>query len=69
MQTKIRVIRSAQPTRGYDEIFGITIPKKIAIFYKDISFIVSKTDQGILLTSGTNFKDKRVVDLEDYKVN
>ena len=68
MQTKIRVIRPAQPKRGYDEVFGVTIPKHIAIFYKDVSFTVNKTDQGILLTSGTNFKDRQEVNLEDYKV-
>ncbi len=68
MQSKIRVIRSAQPERGYDEVLGITIPKEIAMFYKDVSFTVSKTNEGITLISGTNFKDKQEVDLEDYKI-
>ncbi len=68
MQTKIRVIRPAQPKRGYDDVFGITIPKEIAIFFKDVSFEVNKTEDGILLVSGTSFKDKQEIDLEDYKI-
>jgi len=68
MQTKIRVIRPAQPKRGYEKVFGVTIPKEIAIFYKDVSFTVNKTEDGILLISGTNFKDRQEINLEDYKV-
>ena len=41
-----------------------SLTKDIAIFYRDVSFSVSKTKNGILLTSGTNFKDEQEIDLE-----
>lgn len=68
-QSKLRVIKPSQPTRGLNEIYGVTIPKKIAVFYKDTYFTVNKTHEGILLISGTHFKQiKEDVDLEQYKV-
>ena len=68
MQTKLRIIRPAQPKKGYEEVWGITIPKNTAIFFKNTRFVVSKTNEGILLQSGTYFKDKKEIDLEKYKI-
>lgn len=67
-QLKIRVIRPQQVSRNYKAVYGITIPEDIAIFFKDVSFTVNKIEQGILLSSGTNFKDRTEIDLENYKV-
>lgn len=68
-QTKMRVIRPAQPERGYKKIYGISIPDKIGVLFENTYFTVNKTEEGILLISGTHFKDiKGDVNLEQFKV-
>lgn len=69
LQTKLRIIRPQQPERGYKPIFGITIPDNVAMFFKNTYFSISKTNEGIMLISGTSFKNqKNEIDLEKYRV-
>ena len=69
IQNKLRIIRPEQLNRGYKPIYGISIPDSIALFFKDTHFTIHKTPDGILLLSGTSFKQiKDNFDLEQFKV-
>ena len=67
-QRKLRVIKTANSNS--QEVKGITIPPKIAMFFEDTYFKVEKSGSNILLTSGTKVTDKDVesLDLEEFKI-
>jgi len=69
-QRKLRVIKPAQ--KKATEAYGITIPPKIAIFYKNTYFTIHKKPEGILLLSGTKLeisnKELEKLDLEQFKI-
>ena len=46
MKYKIREVQSK------DKIYGITIPKEIAMFYKEVHFSIEMSGQHIVLQSG-----------------
>ena len=65
---KLRVGKTARP--GQQEVYVITIPPKIAMFFPNTYFNVQKSGNSILLISGTQFTEKQAEDLklEDFKV-
>lgn len=68
-QIKLRVIKSSTDTQTV--VYGVTIPHNVALFYPETYFTVSRTDDGIKLTSGTKFNDiKNIknIDLEKFKI-
>ena len=74
-QKKLRVIRPAQPNRGFDKLWGINIPEDIAVLFKNTHFTITKSGTSIILTSGTkvtltNYPKEEVADykFEDCRV-
>ena len=67
-QRKLRIIKPAQSYAT--EAYGITIPPKIAMFFKNTYFNILKSGTSILLTSGAVLTEKDVenLDLEDFKI-
>ncbi|MCH7534175.1 MAG: hypothetical protein IH948_00215 [Bacteroidetes bacterium] len=70
MQRKLRIIKSASV--GQTQVYGITIPPKIALFFENIYFNITKSGTEIILRSGTKleYTDEQVknFDLESCKI-
>jgi hypothetical protein len=65
MQVKLRVI--AKQTSG-ESIYGLTIPKDFAIFFKQTFFNIEKSGCAIILTSGcTNIPTKEEIKKYDFR--
>ena len=69
-QRKLRLGKPGYP--GQQAVWVITIPPKIAIFYKDVYFNILHSGTSIILTSGAQLDLLEVnitnQDLENYKV-
>ena len=67
-QRKLRVIKPKNSNS--QEVIGITIPPKIAMFFENTYFNVEKSGSNILLTSGTKVTDKNIkdLDLKEFKI-
>lgn len=71
-QKKLRVIRPSQTAYGYNEVWGINIPKDVAIFFKSVYFTINRSGTSIILTSGTKiaYTEEQINDyqFEDCKI-
>ena len=61
-QRKIRLGKTSRP--GQQEVYVITIPPKIAMFYKDVYFKFYQSGTTIILTSGNKINLDMNVNLE-----
>ena len=61
-------IRELKNHKNYDNTCIITIPKDIAVFFKEVSFFISRSGNTIILQSGCSFEQMKIearnIDLE-----
>lgn len=58
---KIRVLNNISKT------YGVSIPKDIALFFKETKFIIERSGTSIILTSGAEPMRITKSDIEKYK--
>ena len=61
-------IRELKNHKNYDNTTIITIPKEISVFFKEVSFFISRSGNTIILQSGCSFEqikqEAKKIDLE-----
>jgi len=65
MQKRVRVIKTSQGSEN-NEVYGIAIPKSIAMFCKETYFTINRSGGDILLISGTK-KEFNEKEINEYK--